>query len=68
MTFDSLSFALSIIELRGLVAVSRGWEVHKLELLAASYLFSAAWNPTFIWLLLSCSSGVFGSRPPLRAS
>lgn len=52
MSFDSLSFALFITALWGLVALSRGWRVRKLELLVASYLFYAAWNPVFIWLLL----------------
>jgi len=52
MTFDSLTFALFIVALFGLVAVSRGWRVRKLELLGASYLFYAAWNPVFIWLLV----------------
>ncbi len=52
MSFDSLSFALFIIALWGLVALTRGWRVRKFELLAASYLFYAAWNPAFIWLLL----------------
>ncbi len=52
MTFDSLTFALFIVALWGLVGLSRGWRVRKLELLAASYLFYAAWNPVFIWLLV----------------
>lgn len=52
MTFDSLTFALFIVALWGLVALSRGWRVRKMELLAASYLFYAAWNPVFIWLLV----------------
>lgn len=51
MTFDSLSFALFIVLLWGLVGLTRNWRVRKLELLAASYLFYAAWNPVFIWLL-----------------
>jgi alginate O-acetyltransferase complex protein AlgI len=52
MTFDSLTFALFIVALWALVGISRGWRVRKLELLAASYLFYAAWNPVFIWLLV----------------
>lgn len=52
MTFDSLTFALFMVALWGLVALSRGWRVRKFELLAASYLFYAAWNPVFIWLLV----------------
>ncbi len=52
MTFDSLTFAVFIVALWALVGASRGWRVRKLELLAASYLFYAAWNPVFIWLLL----------------
>ncbi|NBB69996.1 MAG: MBOAT family protein, partial [Alphaproteobacteria bacterium] len=52
MTFDSLTFALFIVALWGLVGLTRGWRVRKLELLAASYLFYAAWNPVFIWLLV----------------
>lgn len=52
MTFDSLTFALFIVVLWGLVGVTRGWRARKLELLTASYLFYAAWNPVFIWLLV----------------
>jgi len=52
MTFDSLTFALFIVALCALVGSSRGWRARKLELLAASYLFYAAWNPVFIWLLV----------------
>ncbi|RFF31019.1 MBOAT family protein [Wenzhouxiangella sediminis] len=52
MTFDSLTFALFIVTLWALVGVTRGWRARKLELLAASYLFYAAWNPVFIWLLV----------------
>jgi alginate O-acetyltransferase complex protein AlgI len=52
MTFDSLTFALFIVALWALVGATRGWRARKLELLAASYLFYAAWNPVFIWLLV----------------
>jgi len=52
MTFDSLTFALFIVALWGIVALSRGWRLRKTELLIASYLFYAAWNPVFIWLLV----------------
>lgn len=52
MTFDSLTFALFIVALWALVGLTRGWRVRKLELLAASYLFYAAWNPVFVWLLV----------------
>lgn len=52
MTFDSLTFALFIVVLWALVGSSRGWRLRKFELLGASYLFYAAWNPVFIWLLI----------------
>ncbi|MCA1779147.1 MAG: MBOAT family protein [Xanthomonadaceae bacterium] len=52
MAFDSLTFAGFIVVLFSLVAMTRGWRARKLELLAASYLFYAAWNPVFIILLL----------------
>ncbi|MEE4304510.1 MAG: MBOAT family protein [Wenzhouxiangella sp.] len=52
MTFDSLTFALFIVALWAIVGLTRGWRVRKIELLAASYLFYAAWNPVFIWLLI----------------
>jgi len=52
MTFDSLTFALFIVALWALVGLTGNWRVRKLELLAASYLFYAAWNPVFIWLLV----------------
>ena len=52
MTFDSLTFAVFLTILFGLVALTRGWQARKGELLAASYLFYAAWNPVFIFLLV----------------
>ncbi len=52
MTFDSLTFAVFITILFGLVALTRGWQARKGQLLAASYLFYAAWNPVFIFLLV----------------
>lgn len=52
MTFDSLTFALFMIALLAATGATRAWRLRKFELLAASYLFYAAWNPVFIWLLV----------------
>ncbi|RFF28494.1 MULTISPECIES: MBOAT family protein [unclassified Wenzhouxiangella] len=68
MTFDSLTFALFIVALWGLVGLSRGWRVRKLELLAASYLFYAAWNPVFIWLLVVSTVVDWNAAKRLHAS
>ena len=51
MLFNSLTF---LIFLCGVIAVhhaSFSWQVKKLNLVAVSYLFYAAWNPPFIMLL-----------------
>jgi len=73
MTFDSLTFALFIVVLWGVFALGGGWRVRKLELLAASYLFYAAWNPAFIWLLVvstvtdwHAAKRLHGSQDPKR--
>src|SRR5699024_960257 len=68
MTFDSLTFALFIVILWALVAMTRGWRARKLELLTASYLFYAAWNPVFIWLLLVSTAVDWSAAKRLHAS
>lgn len=56
MQFDSFTFiaffALVLLGYNGL----RGWNARKNLLLAASYLFYAAWNPPFVLLLIGSTT------------
>jgi D-alanyl-lipoteichoic acid acyltransferase DltB (MBOAT superfamily) len=51
MLFNSYSFVLFIAIVVGLYHVKLPWKVKKINLLLASYLFYAVWNPPFILLL-----------------
>ncbi len=51
MLFNSLTFALFFAVVLILHALPFPWRVKKLNLLLASYVFYAAWNPPFIVLL-----------------
>src|SRR6476469_2132045 len=51
MVFNSLTFAVFFVLVLGLHSLPLGWTTKKLNLLIASYLFYAAWNPPFILLL-----------------
>jgi len=51
MLFNSLTFALFFAVVLVLHHLPLPWTVRKLNLLVASYLFYAAWNPPFVILL-----------------
>ena len=51
MLFNSLTFVLFFGTVLALHALPLPWRVRKLNLLLASYLFYAAWNPPFVLLL-----------------
>ena len=51
MVFNSLTFAVFFALVLLLHALPLKWQVKKVNLLIASYLFYAAWNPPFIVLL-----------------
>lgn len=52
MTFDSLTFLCFLLVVLAGYGLLAGWRARKGLLLAASYLFYAAWNPPFVLLLL----------------
>ena len=51
MVFNSLTFAVFFACVLGLHALPISWPAKKRNLLVASYLFYAAWNPPFVILL-----------------
>jgi len=51
MFFNSLSFALFFVCFLCVHNLPLGWTAKKINLLLASYIFYAAWNPPFILLL-----------------
>src|SRR3954465_14186350 len=51
MVFNSLTFVVFFAIMLGLHNLPLSWKVRKSNLLIASYLFYAAWNPPFILLL-----------------
>ena len=51
MLFNSLTFVVFFAVVVGLHRLPLPWRVKKLNLLLASYVFYAAWNPPFILLL-----------------
>src|SRR5690606_34424546 len=51
MLFNSLTFVLFFAIVLLLHALPFSWRVKKMNLLVASYLFYAAWNPPFVLLL-----------------
>ena len=51
MLFNSLTFVLFFAIVLGLHNLPLSWRVKKTNLLLASYLFYAAWNPPFVLLL-----------------
>lgn len=51
MVFNSLTFMVFFALVLALHAMPFGWTTKKVNLLIASYLFYAAWNPPFILLL-----------------
>lgn len=55
MQFDSLSFLLFFACVLAGAGLARGWGLRKNFLLAASYVFYAAWSPAFVLLLAGSS-------------
>lgn len=51
MLFNSLTFVVFFAVVLGLHSLRLPWRAKKLNLLIASYLFYAAWNPPFVLLL-----------------
>ena len=51
MVFNSLTFVVFFAIVLALHAMPFGWTTRKVNLLIASYLFYAAWNPPFVILL-----------------
>ena len=51
MVFNTLTFAVFFLVVVMLHSLPLGWKVRKVNLLLASYVFYAAWNPPFILLL-----------------
>src|SRR5579862_5680099 len=51
MVFNSLTFIVFFACVLGLHSLPLPWKVRKVNLLLASYLFYAAWNPPFVILL-----------------
>ncbi len=51
MLFNSLTFLVFFIVVLVLHRLPLGWRIKKFNLLLASYLFYAAWNPPFVALL-----------------
>ncbi len=51
MVFNSYTFIVFFIIMLGLHSLPFSWKVKKINLLIASYIFYAAWNPPFILLL-----------------
>jgi alginate O-acetyltransferase complex protein AlgI len=51
MVFNSLTFVVFFACVLALHSMPLGWTTKKLNLLLASYLFYAAWNPPFVILL-----------------
>ena len=55
MAFNSLTFVLFFAIVLALHQLPLPWKVKKINLIVASYLFYAAWNPPFVLLLLLSS-------------
>lgn len=51
MLFNSLTFLVFFAIILGLHSLPLNWQTKKFNLLIASYLFYAAWNPPFVLLL-----------------
>jgi alginate O-acetyltransferase complex protein AlgI len=52
MIFNSLTFLVFFAIVLGLHYLPWSWRIRKTNLLVASYIFYAAWNPPFVMLLL----------------
>jgi alginate O-acetyltransferase complex protein AlgI len=53
--FNSIIFVVFFAVVLALYGAVRDWQLRKIVLLLASYLFYSAWNPYFVFLLLAVS-------------
>lgn len=68
MAFNSLIFLIFFAAVLGLHALPLQWHVKKTNLLLASYIFYAAWNPPFVVLLwLSTLTDWFAAKRMTRS-
>ena len=56
MQFDSFTFIVFFALALAVYHALRGWNARKWFLLAASYVFYAAWNPYFLLLLAASTT------------
>jgi D-alanyl-lipoteichoic acid acyltransferase DltB (MBOAT superfamily) len=56
LLFNSLTFLVFFVVVFGLHRLIPGWSGKKLLLLVASYVFYAAWNPPYVFILLFSTS------------
>jgi alginate O-acetyltransferase complex protein AlgI len=75
MIFNSLIFVVFFVVVLILHAIPLPWRAKKVNLLIASYIFYAAWNPPFVILLWAstvvdwfCSSWTLAGRPTMEAA
>jgi len=67
MLFNSLTFVVFFVVVLALHYLPLAWRIKKINLLLASYLFYAAWNPPFVLLLwLSTLIDWFAARAIYR--
>ena len=68
MVFNTLTFAVFFAIVLALHSLPLGWRTRKVNLLLASYVFYAAWNPPFIILLwISTIVDWFAAQALVRA-
>ena len=51
MVFNSLTFIAFFAIVLGIHSLPLAWNIRKINLLIASYIFYSAWNPPFVILL-----------------
>jgi D-alanyl-lipoteichoic acid acyltransferase DltB (MBOAT superfamily) len=73
MVFNSFTFLLFFLIVLAVHGLPINWTIKKLNLLVASYLFYAAWNPPFVLLLIGATiidfllaRIVFATKSPVR--
>jgi hypothetical protein len=66
MVFNSLTFVVFFACVLGLHSLPLPWTTEKINLLIASYLFYAAWNPPFVVRSLARGPGTRCSPPRVR--
>ncbi|MHB8448280.1 MAG: MBOAT family O-acyltransferase [Rudaea sp.] len=68
MQFDSFTFVVFFAAVLVVYNALRGWSARKWFLLAASYVFYAAWNPLFLPLLVGSATLDFWIAQRIRAA